>query len=199
LREESPDQSKNVDRKKKVEQNGDGPSRNATRRSAGKRGGRPEMVNPSGLTITLMIIVCLCAAPAHGDTIYTCAGRNGAEVLQNRPCETDSEVSVQKDLHAATAADGPSNDGAVPGRQAAQNAASDASAAATDAAAAASDELANLPSEPALGMTQKQVRAILGAPTAITQEEASEGIEMTWIYSDSRVLQFDAAGRLSKK
>ena len=174
------------------------------------------MVNPSGLTITLMIIVCLCAAPAHGDTIYTCAGRNGAEVLQNRPCETDSEVSVQKDSHAATsvplapgtaqgaaraatAADVPSNDGAVPGRQAAQNAASDASAAATDTAAAASDELANLPSEPALGMTQKQVRAILGGPTAITQEEASEGIEMTWIYSDSRVLQFDAAGRLSKK
>jgi len=43
------------------------------------------------------------------------------------------------------------------------------------------------------------VRAILGSPTAIVQEEAVQGIEVTWIYGDSRVLQFDSAGRLSKK
>jgi hypothetical protein len=48
-------------------------------------------------------------------------------------------------------------------------------------------------------MTQQQVRAILGLPSAVTQEEASQGIEMTWIYGDSRVLQFDATGRLSRK
>src|SRR5436853_1383647 len=173
------------------------------------------MANPSSLSAA-GVIVFLCAAPAHGDTIYTCAGRNGAEVLQNRPCETESEVSVQKDFgaatgvplapgtaqgapHAATAADVPSNDAAVADRQQTQNAASGASAAAADTPAASSDELANLPAEPEVGMTQKQVRAILGAPTAITQEEAVQGIEMTWIYGESRVLQFDAAGRLSKK
>jgi hypothetical protein len=163
------------------------------------------MANPTGLTAGV-VVACLCAAPAYGDTIYTCAGRNGAPVLQNMPCDAGSEVSVQKDMHearsaplapgaaqtavrAATAADASSNSAGVSNRQEAQNA----------AAAAGSDELANLPSEPALGMTQRQVRAILGAPTAITQEEASQGIEMTWIYGDSRVLQFDAAGRLSKK
>jgi hypothetical protein len=174
------------------------------------------MANPSRLSVAV-VIACLYAAPAHGDTIYTCAGRNGgAEVLQNMPCETDSEVSVQRDMsaatsvplapgtvqgaaRAATAADVPSNDGTAPDRQQAQNAASDASGAATDTAAAAGDDLANLPTEPAVGMTQKQVRAILGSPTAIVQEEASQGIEVTWIYGDSRVLQFDATGRLSKK
>jgi hypothetical protein len=173
------------------------------------------MTQPSGLLVAF-VIVYLCAPPAQGDTIYTCAGRNGAAVLQNMPCETDSEVSVQRDMHAATSvplapgtaegaasaatgADTPSNQGAVPDRQQAPNAASDASGAATDTATAVSDELANLPAEPEVGMTQKQVRSILGAPTAVTQEEASQGIEMTWIYDDSRVLQFDAAGRLSKK
>ena len=174
------------------------------------------MANPSGLSVAV-VIACLYAAPAHGDTIYTCADRNGgAEVLQNMPCETDSEVSVQRDMRAATgvplapgtaqdaaraatAADVSPNDAAAPDRQQARNAASDASAAATDTATAGSDESANLPTEPAVGMTQKQVRAILGSPTAIVQEEAVQGIEVTWIYGDSRVLQFDSAGRLSKK
>jgi hypothetical protein len=173
------------------------------------------MANSSG-RLAGLVIACLCAAPAYGDTIYTCASRNGVPVLQNMPCDTDSEVSVQKDMREAksaplppgaaqaaarapAAADASSNSAAVLNRREAQNAASDASGAATDTGAAGNDELANLPSEPAAGMTKRQVWAILGAPTAITQEEASQGIEMTWIYGDSRVVQFDASGRLSKK
>jgi hypothetical protein len=157
------------------------------------------MANPSGLSVA-GVIACLFAAPAHGDTIYTCTGRNGAEVLQNMPCDTGVPLAPgTAQARAATAADVPPHDGAVPDGQEVQGAASDASGARTDTAAAGSDELANLPPEPAVGMTQKQVRAILGPPTAIVQEEAVEGIEMTWIYGDSRVLQFNAAGRLSKK
>jgi hypothetical protein len=173
------------------------------------------MANSSGLSAGV-VIAYLCAAPAYGDTIYTCASHNGVPVLQNMPCDTGSEVSVQKDMRnaksaplppgaaqaaarAPAAADASSNSAAVLNRREAQNAASDASVATTDTAAARSDELANLPSEPALGMTKRQVWAILGAPTAITQEEASDGIEMTWSYGDSRALQFDASGRLSKK
>ncbi len=56
-----------------------------------------------------------------------------------------------------------------------------------------------LPSEPALGMTQQQVRAILGEPTAITQEEVVQGKVVTWTYGDSKVLQFDPSGRLAAK
>ena len=148
------------------------------------------MVNPPGLSVAA-VFLCLCAASAQGDTIYTCAGRNGAAVLQNMPCDSDSGISVQMDA--------PSNDAAIPDRQQAQNAVSGVSGTATDTAGPGSDERANLPSEPEVGMTQQQVRAVLGLPTAITQEEASAGLEITWIYGDSRVLQFDASGRLSKK
>jgi hypothetical protein len=173
------------------------------------------MAHPPGPSV-IVVILYLCAPPAYGDTIYTCASRNGVPLLQNMPCDTGSELSVQKDVREAKSA--PLPPGAAPAavrapaaadassigagklnRREAQNAASHASGATTDTAAARSDDLANLPTEPEVGMTQKQVRAILGAPTAITQEEASQGIEMTWIYDDSRILQFDASGRLSKK
>jgi len=171
------------------------------------------MANALSLPAGLMI---LCSAPAYGDNIYQCASKDGAEVLQNMPCQAGSEVWVQKDAgqaqsaplapgaaQAATrstrAADAASSYGAAMDIQEAQVPMTDAAAAPTDTAAADNGTPADLPSEPTLGMTQKQVRAILGGPTAIMQEEASQGIEATWIYVDSRVLQFDAAGRLSKK
>ena len=45
-------------------------------------------------------------------------------------------------------------------------------------------------------MTASEVRAILGAPTEITQEEVVDGRVQTWSYG-SRSLQFDPSGRLS--
>jgi hypothetical protein len=173
------------------------------------------MATSSGLPL-VAALTWLFVAPAYGDTIYTCKGKSGAEVLQNMPCDSGSQVSVQNDMRAATdgqpapgtaqgaprtatAADVPSNDTALPDRPQPQSVAPDVSGTATDTTKAGSGQRANVPNEPELGMTQQQVRAILGLPSAVTQEEASQGIEMTWIYGDSRVLQFDATGRLSKK
>lgn len=150
------------------------------------------MANRSSRSVGF-VVVCLCIASAHADTIFECTGKDGRHVLQNMPCDADSDgrVSDTGDARGASVA----TDSAPPSTGVA-NAAAAANAAAS---LAGSDAAANLPSEPELGMTQQQVRAILGAPTAITQEEASQGIEMTWIYGDSRVMQFDASGRLSKK
>jgi hypothetical protein len=157
------------------------------------------------------VVACLCAAPAHADTIYQCLGENGAPVLQNVPCQPGSEVWVQKDTgpaksgaaQAATRtapAAGPASNGvAVMDRREAVSAKADVSATPSDTAAAESDDLVNLPGEPDMGMTPRQVQAILGKPTAITQEEVVEGKVVTWSYGDSRVLQFDSTGRLSKK
>jgi hypothetical protein len=153
------------------------------------------MVNPPGLSVAV-VFLCLCAASAQGDTIYTCAGRNGGPVLQNMPCDTDSAVSVRMDVRAPISA--PLAPGTAQGAPGAATAA-DVPGTATDTTGTGSGERASLPNEPEVGMTQQQVRAILGLPTAITQEEASQGLEITWIYDDSRVLQFDASGRLSKK
>ena len=167
-----------------------------------------------------LVMACLFAAPACGQAIYTCAGPNGAEVLQNRPCGSDSEVSAESGMReatdappatsaaqdadgGATAADVPPNEGGVVNRREAQSAKSDATAAATGTPAAASDagviftdEL--LPSEPVAGMTQQQVKAILGEPTAVTPEDVSQGRGVTWTYGD-RVLEFDGTGRLTRK
>jgi len=152
----------------------------------------------------------LCATPAYGDAIYTCAGQDGSRVLQDTPCGVDSQVDVQKETsdakdapvapagapaaRSSNGANAPASDGAVMDR--AQSAKSDTSAPVSDSAA---DDPANLPSEPALGMTQQQVKAILGEPTSITQEEVVQGKTVTWTYGEDRVLQFDTSGQLTKK
>ena len=48
------------------------------------------------------------------------------------------------------------------------------------------------------GMSKGEVRAILGSPTEITQEEGVDGRVDTWSYGSSRTLQFDAGGHLVK-
>lgn len=49
------------------------------------------------------------------------------------------------------------------------------------------------------GMSKNEVRAILGSPAEITQEEGIEGRVDTWSYgAGSKTLQFDASGRLIK-
>ena len=160
-----------------------------------------------------LVVLSLYAAPVLADTIYQCTGKDGgAPVLQNLPCEGGSEVWVQKDAGDAKSAPRPrggatsptgagtgldANDAVAPDLREAQKAAPDA--AAGDAFTADSGALANLPSEPALGMSQPQVKAILGEPTSITQEEVVQGKQITWTYGDSRVLQFDTSGQLTKK
>jgi outer membrane protein assembly factor BamE (lipoprotein component of BamABCDE complex) len=48
------------------------------------------------------------------------------------------------------------------------------------------------------GMSKAEVRAILGNPTEITQEEGVDGRVDTWSYGGSRTVQFDANGHVVK-
>jgi hypothetical protein len=170
------------------------------------------VANPSSLWVG-WAVACLCAAPACADTIYQCTGKDGKQVLQNMPCEADSGVrlpdmgdaksaasaagAAQGASVAAPAADRPSGAAAGTARDS-RDTRANASAGETDAPLADSDRSANAPTERAEGMTQQQVRAILGEPTAVTQEEVVDGRQTTWNYGD-RVLQFDTSGRLIKK
>jgi hypothetical protein len=63
-----------------------------------------------------------------------------------------------------------------------------------------SAKAASLPKEHQLraGMSRSEVRAILGSPSEITQEEGVDGRVDTWSYGNSRTVQFDAGGRLVK-
>lgn len=58
---------------------------------------------------------------------------------------------------------------------------------------------AALPREPSLGMTTAEVRALLGAPTEVTQEEVVDGRTLVWTYDGARSYQFDSAGILVSK
>src|SRR6267154_467880 len=143
-----------------------------------------------------VVMLCLCAPSAHADTIYQCASQDGAPVLQNVPCQPGSEVWVQKGTplgNSAPLAPGAAQATIHGASNADATARADASAAPADAPAGDSDELSNLPSEPALGMSQRQVRAILGPPSAVTREEVVDGNLVTWTYGDSRVVQFDTS------
>ena len=48
------------------------------------------------------------------------------------------------------------------------------------------------------GMSQSEVRAILGNPTNVIQEEGADGNVYTWSYGGSQTVQFDAKGHLVK-
>ncbi len=162
----------------------------------------------SGLA-ALAATLGLGVMPACADTIYSCAGKDGAEVLQNMPCQPGAEVWAQPEPRDSKASTPTASAGVPDGSVAAtlpEAVTGDAASAgpgmapaAGEQAAADGDSLANLPSEPTLGMTKQQVKAILGEPTAITQEEVVQGNVVTWTYGDSRVLQFDTSGRLTTK
>ena len=168
------------------------------------------MANSWCLPAAAVMAACVCATPAYADAIYTCVGQDGSRVLQDTPCGVDSQVDMQKETsdaknaqvapgsapaaRASNGANASSSDGAVMDR--AQSVKSDTSPPASDSA---TDDSANPPSEPALGMTQQQVKAILGEPTSVTQEEVVQGKTVTWTYGEDRVLEFDSSGQLTKK
>jgi len=167
-----------------------------------------------GCAVGVAASTALAQTQTPSDTIYSCAGSDGKEVLQNMPCGTGAQVWAQKD--AASAAPGkpaavsapaptvqppesqdaqPANDPTAPHMPTAVSGDADADA---DKDKDGS-ELANLPGEPAVGMTQAQVRAILGEPTSVQQEEVVNGRLVTWNYGDSRSVQFDVTGKVISK
>lgn len=56
----------------------------------------------------------------------------------------------------------------------------------------------DVPTEPRLGMTTEEVRAIWGEPTDNVQEEPGKGSRFeVWSYGDSRSVRFDRRGRVT--
>jgi len=134
------------------------------------------------------------ASPAFAETIFKCAGKDGTDMYQNFPCprELESTVSVrtsgQKTPSAPGLAGNPFNSQQRPSTQSPMG--SSPPAPQTPTAHITSGYL--LP-----GMTTKEVRAVAGEPTEITQEEVVQGRVETWSYGASGSIQFDPTGRLS--
>ena len=113
---------------------------------------------------------CFAAAPASAE-IFKCAGKGGVVVLQNFPCEVDSLGSLPTSA-TLVAANGSAQPKAAPSKP--------------------------QPTEPGVGMTAEEVRAIWGDPTDTFNEEPGAGGRVeVWAYGSDRSVRFDHRSRVT--
>ncbi len=120
----------------------------------------------SGSGFVCLAMLLLVAPSALAESIFRCVEKNGEVVIRNFPCSAES-TSTEFTGSAATAADA-GNSKAKPSAP---------------------------PQQLRAGMSKSEVRAILGNPKEVFQEEGVDGRVDTWSYG-SRTLQFDAGGKL---
>ena len=128
-----------------------------------------------------LLVALAFAAPAAAD-IYKCTDKSGLDRYQNFPCPIDSIGS------SATA---PSPAKTVPG----SSGAPPAQPASIPVAVVANNRPA-VPSEPRLGMSEDEVRAIWGEPQETIQDELRDGRIEIWRYGDGRSVQFSNKRRV---
>jgi len=112
----------------------------------------------------------LAAAPATAE-IFKCAGKGGVVILQNFPCEIDSLGSLPTSP-TLVAVNGSPQPKAISSKP--------------------------QPTEPIVGMTPEEVRAIWGEPTDTFNEEPGEGGRFeVWAYGSDRSVRFDHRSRVT--
>ena len=126
-----------------------------------------------------LILPAVCAAPLASAEIFKCVAKDGTALYQNFPCQFDSIGWMPSNPAAKTTLTPPDS------RQAKAHAAP---------VNVASMVKSVDPSEPRIGMTPDEIRAILGEPLEIVPDESIEGIEI-WRYVD-RTVQFDRTNRV---
>ena len=132
--------------------------------------------------IFAVILPAFCAAaPSASAEIFKCVAKDGTALYQNFPCEFDSIGWMPSNPQAPKTTLMPSDARRAKPTAAPVNVASIAKSA--DA------------SEPRIGMTTDEVRAILGEPLEIVQDEPVDGRIEIWRYVD-RTIQFDRAHRV---
>ena len=120
----------------------------------------------------------LIALPASGAEIFKCVAKDGTDLYQNFPCGIDSIGSVATKAPTEKAGVAQSDS-----KQAKPNASLPAGVAAGKSIIAQS--------EPRIGMTTEEVRAMWGEPTDTRWEEPGEGdLSEVWSYGDSRSVRF---------
>lgn len=154
----------------------------------------------------------LFVAPlASAETIFKCAGKNGTVLYRNFPCpsESESKVWVRTDAQDPRTVPSPAGNSltirdeprmenpAAPGPTGNPVATQSEPRIETPTAPSAASGPPAAQGEPRIGMTTKEVKAIWGEPTEVTQEEVVQGRVQTWSYGPSRSVQFDDTGRLS--
>jgi hypothetical protein len=121
------------------------------------------------------------ATPAAAD-IYKCADKSGMDRYQNFPCAIDSIGSLQS--------------GPPPASTQSPRGGVDRTAPTAMPVAVASAGRSAGVSEPGIGMTEDEVRAIWGEPEEMLQDEPRDGRIEIWRYGDGRFVQFSNKHRV---
>ena len=126
----------------------------------------------------LLALQALLFAPCAAADIYKCVAKDGsgAPLFQNFPCSIDSLGLPSNPSAAQPAAAGSQN----PTTQ-----------------STATPAIAVKASEPHVGMSGDEVRALLGDPETIEEDEPAHGGRIsTWRYAGGRTLQLDQKQRV---
>ena len=132
---------------------------------------------------SIFLGVMLVASQASAE-IFKCAAKNGLDLYQNFPCQFDSMGWVPTDTQGAKA-----RPLAVGSNQ------SETKTVAGEVALV--DKSISPQTQPQLGMTAGDVRAIWGEPIETIREEPGQGSPYeVWSYSNSRSVRFSHKGRV---
>src|ERR1700680_1723128 len=131
------------------------------------------MVRSVGIFWLLLLLAALASAQ-----IFKCVAKDGTDLYQNFPCGIDSIGSMPMNGQSEKAGLAQSDP-----KRAKPNASPPASVAAGKTIIAQS--------EPRIGMTTAEVRAMWGEPTDTRWDEPGEGdLSELWSYGDSRSVRF---------
>ncbi|HEY1461080.1 MAG TPA: DUF4124 domain-containing protein [Casimicrobiaceae bacterium] len=129
-----------------------------------------------GRFVALILGCAFSAAPATAAEIYKCVAKDGTALYQNFPCNIDS-------IGSEPTATKP-------------NSLPDASAAKSNTPTKATST-AQSGGEPRIGMTTDEVKALLGEPEEMVEDEPAIGGRVSnWRYADGRTVQFDHRHRV---
>jgi hypothetical protein len=121
--------------------------------------------------------VLLAASPATAD-IFRCVAKDGLPLYQNFPCDLDSL-------------------GSLPSTSAATSKAPVSDPQTKRGGAQAANQTSPQTGEVSVNMTSEDVRALLGEPVEMVEDEPAEGGRISiWRYADGRSVQFDHKHRV---
>jgi hypothetical protein len=140
--------------------------------------------------VTAILVSGLLVAPPVAAEIYKCATKDGMPRYQNFPCDIDSLGLKSNPSVASTPSNLPvATPPSIPGASQEKPKTGPANAPSTDKSGNAG--------EPAIGMTEDEVKALLGEPEDVVEDEPRSGGRVSnWRYGDGRIVQFDSNRRV---
>jgi hypothetical protein len=139
-------------------------------------------LGPDSRAFIALILPAFCTAPLASAEIFKCVAKDGTALYQNFPCQFDSIGWMPTNPQAAKTTPMPLDSRQGKPSPAAVNVASIVKS--IDG------------SEPRIGMTPDEVRAILGEPLEAVQDKSTDAGMEIWRYLDKNI-QFDGTHRVT--